>query len=211
MTAHCEAVVQCLGRRFDGLAAPEIVAGNPSGAWLAQAAWLEAASVHAFRRLARELEAHGAPRTLVLRAKACAKDESRHARMMMALAKKRRVAVPRVAAPRSGVRALESVARENAIEGCVGETYGALHAAWLASHETDGDVAAAMAAIAPDELRHAALGWAVAEWIDAKLTRAQRGRVRRARTDAAREIVLHARTQEERTLAEGLMQRLWAA
>jgi len=43
-----------------GLRAPEIACDDPIGAWFAEAAWLEAASVGAFRRLARELRAHGA-------------------------------------------------------------------------------------------------------------------------------------------------------
>ncbi len=211
VSAHCKAELQCLGRKFEGLAAPDVLDEDAFRAWLARAAWLEAASVHAFRRLARELEAYDAPRALVLRAKACARDEGRHARMMTALAKKHGVCPPRVATPPLTVRDLESIARENAVEGCVGETYGALYAAWQAAHEPVGDVAVAMAAIAPDELRHAALGWAVAEWLDTRLTPEQRERVRRARADAARDIIASAQTPHERALARGLMRDLWAA
>ncbi|MEJ7602112.1 MAG: hypothetical protein WKG01_29720, partial [Kofleriaceae bacterium] len=54
------------GRRPAGLALPQRgAARSVAGAWLAEAAWLEAASIHAFLHLARELTAHGAPAWLV--------------------------------------------------------------------------------------------------------------------------------------------------
>jgi hypothetical protein len=211
VTASCETRIMCGGRKLDGLSAPTIDASDERGAWVARMAWLEAASVHAFRRLASELEAHGAPRELVMRAKASARDEVRHARMMKRIAKKHGIAVPRVRVAKLANRDLVSIAIENAVEGCVGETYGALYAAWQAMHERDADVAHAMSAIAPDELRHAALGWAVAEWIDGKLTPFERARVRTARDAAAREILAGTSSHDERVLAEGLMTRLWAA
>lgn len=210
IVAQCETRIFCGGRKFDGLDAPRIE-GSDFGALAARMAWLEAASVHAFRRLARELAAHGAPSELVSRAKACARDEIRHTRTMTKLATKHGVAVPRVTASRAEIRGLESIAIENAVEGCVGETYGALQAAWQASHERDADLAAAMSAIAPDELRHAALGWAVAAWLDTKLDDAERTRVREARFTAARAIVANAPSEDERALAKGLLRELWAA
>ena len=209
VTAHCESRIFCGGRKFDGLDAP-MIAGETLGAWIAKMAWLEAASVHAFRRMARELAAHGAPSELVRCAKACARDEIRHARMMTKLATKHGVTVPPVVASRATIRDLESIARENAVEGCVGETYGALYAAWQATHETDVELATAMSAIAPDELRHAAFGWQVAAWIDAKLDDVERTRVRDARTEAARALVTEARSAQERALAIGLSNALWA-
>ena len=209
--ASCRSQEVCVGgRKFDGIDAPAI-AGESVGAWLARMAWLEAASIPAFRRLARELAAHGAPRALVARARDAARDEIRHARLMARLAKKHGVAVPRVSLPSPQTRDLESIARENAVEGCVAETFGALYAAWQATQERDPEIAQAMAEIAPDELRHAALGWAVAEWLDSKLDAAARERVRAARTDAARELIANVSSASERRLADGLMQQLWAA
>jgi hypothetical protein len=79
------------GRRPSGLTSPSHVAARTAaGAWLAQAAWLEAASVHAFVHLAKELSEHGAPRALVKLALASAKDEVRHTTMMTHLATARR-------------------------------------------------------------------------------------------------------------------------
>src|SRR6185295_19226548 len=130
----------------------------------ARAAWLEAASIHAFRRLVRELRAHGAPDELVLAARSAAKDEARHARLMARLATRFGAKVPRVEWTDRGIRDVEAIARENAVEACVGETYGALAAAWQGEHAPHAEVRDVMRAIAPDELRHAALGWAVDAW-----------------------------------------------
>src|SRR5258708_7229206 len=74
--------IQCAGgRRPHGLGMPR-AAGVGLEAWLAEMAWMEAASVHAFVRLACELEHHGAPRWLVRGAKTAARDEPRHCRPM---------------------------------------------------------------------------------------------------------------------------------
>src|SRR5260221_408672 len=81
-----KAIGLCAGRKLDGLRAPEIACEDPIAAWFAEAAWLEAASIGAFRRLARELRAHGAPAHLIASANVCARDEIRHARMMARLA-----------------------------------------------------------------------------------------------------------------------------
>jgi len=66
-------------------------------------------------------------------------------------------------------RALAAVALENAVEGCVRETFGALVASFQAENATDPEVARLMESIARDETRHAALSWAVADWAEARL------------------------------------------
>jgi hypothetical protein len=211
VTVHCEAVKNCTGRKLDGIAAP-LIPGEPPGAWLARAAWLEASAIFAFRRLARELRAHGAPRALVKAARACARDEIRHARAMGALAKKYGVAIPRVSLGALPVRDLEAIARENAVEGCVSETYGAAVAAWQGTCASDPDVARVMREIAPDELRHAALGWAVDAWITRRLSNDARERVRLARDEATRALLEETRhAREEHALATALAEQLWAA
>jgi hypothetical protein len=63
-------------------------------------------------------------------------------------------------APAPPARSLEELAVENAVEGCVRETYGALTAIWQARTAKDPSVAAAVRRIARDETRHAALSWA---------------------------------------------------
>ena len=211
VTVHCQALQDCTGRKLDGLAAPD-VEGGAFGAWLARAAWLETSAVFAFRRLARELRAHGAPARLIAAARRSARDEIRHARVMTALARARGAVVPPVRVAPAPVRDLETIARENVVEGCVNETYGAAVAAWQAHASNDRDLATAMTGIAPDELRHAALGWAVHGWIETRLAPAARARVRAARDESARALLERTRSSpEEHALATALSAALWAA
>lgn len=161
---------------------------GPVGAWLAESARLEAASVHAFRILRDELTAHGAPVPLRRAAARAARDEVRHARRLTGLARRRGVVPPRAAVAAVGVRRIEALAIENAVEGCVRETYGALVAAWQARAAGDPAVRAVMRGIARDEARHAALGWRVAAWAHDRLDRGARARVTAAKTMAVEEL-----------------------
>jgi hypothetical protein len=80
------------------------------------------------------------------------------------------------------------IALENAVEGCVKETYAALLAHYQAQHVADRSLAAMMSVIAEDETRHAALAWEVAEWLEPRLTDDERAEVQRARTTAIEEL-----------------------
>jgi hypothetical protein len=79
---------------------------------------------------------------------------------------------------------LARLARENAAEGCVRETYGALLATWQAAHAADPEIRAAMGGIAEDETRHAELSWAIHAWATDRLPARERARVERARREA---------------------------
>jgi len=176
----------CAGRRPAGLvAARRSRTRSPVGAYFAEMARMEAASVEAFRILGRELMAHRAPERLRRAARRAAADEILHARIARLLARRfgARPAAVRVEAP--AVRSLFEIALENAVEGCVHETYAALEASWQATAATDPIVREAMKVIAPDETRHGALAWRVAAWIEPRLSRADRTRVRLARASAA--------------------------
>jgi hypothetical protein len=173
------------GRRSAGLRpARARGASSQTGRMLADAAYLEAASVDAFRVLARELEAHGAPARLRARSLRAARDEVRHARTMRALAEKEgaRVAVART--PRRPLRSLEAIALENATEGCVRETFGAAVAHVQGARASDPRLRDAMQRIARDETRHAELSWEVARWLETSLSGAARDRVHAARARA---------------------------
>jgi hypothetical protein len=177
------------GRRPAGLIEPDRISGaGPAGTWLARAAWLEAASIHAFVRLAGELEQHGAPQALVRWALLSAQDEVRHTRTMSRLAARHGAfsPVPEVAPPRP--RSLEALATENVTEGCVRETWGAVIAEWQSRVARDPEVRAAFAVIARDEARHAALAWAVDRWARTKLDSVACARLDAARQAAAREL-----------------------
>jgi hypothetical protein len=172
-----------------------------AGSYFAEIAHLEAAAVVAFRVLRDELRAQGAPKKLVRAAARAARDEIRHARATGALAR-RFGATPRVpvVAPASP-RSLEAMALENAIEGCVRETYGALLATRQARLATDPVVRAAMRRIARDETRHAALSWQVGRWLETRLAPAARRNVALARQTAAAELVTALASEPEASFA----------
>ncbi|WP_147450483.1 ferritin-like domain-containing protein [Corallococcus carmarthensis] len=177
------------GRRPEGLRqAVRGDAGGVLGALFSQAAWLEAASVPAFLRLADELKAHGAPEALVRAARRCAGDEVRHTRAMQALAQRHGATMPEVDLPPFEPRSLEEMLLENAVEGCVRETFGAFIAGWQGRTARDPEVRSTLRAIARDEVRHAELAWAVDAWARQHSSAAQRERLHQARRDALRAL-----------------------
>jgi len=157
-----------IGRRPAGLA-PLGPSAAHLGRHFARVAQLESASVEAFVRLAAELAHHEAPASLQARALEAADDEARHADRTAALARRYGVEpdAPRIAKAKD--RSLLELAIENAMEGCVGEALGAVQAAHAATHAEDPDVARAMATIAEDEARHAALSFDVHDWVRSQL------------------------------------------
>ena len=173
------------GRRPEGWDGGQGPRGRrPLARLLARLAAEEAASVHAFRRLTDELRELGAPAAFVSEATRSMRDEVRHARMMAALARRRGGEPAPLRIGPLPLRGLEAVATENAAEGCVRETYGAALAAWQGAHASDADLRRALAEIAEDETRHAALAWAVADWAEPRLSPAARRRVRGRRREA---------------------------
>ncbi|MET0340654.1 MAG: ferritin-like domain-containing protein [Polyangiales bacterium] len=193
----------CVGRMAAHVDVHEPAAGaSRLGDYLAHSAQLEAASVHAFAQLARELEAHGAPADLVTRAQAARDDEVRHAAEVGALATARggMPGAPTVHA--QAVRTLDAIAIENAVEGCVRETYGALVGAHQAARARDPGLRAAMGRIADDEARHAALSHAVHAWIVGRLDAGARARVLAAQIKAIGALSCAARTEPEHMLRE---------
>jgi hypothetical protein len=189
MTVTC--LQMCTGRLTAGYAAPGCRVARDEGERLAAMAYLEAVSVHAFHRLERELAAHGGPPSLLRDARRARRDEVRHTAMTARLARSRG-ASPRLpdAAARSTepVRPLFEVALENAVEGCVRETYGAVLGLVEAQASPDAELRRAMRSIAADECRHAELAWAVHAWALPRLSSAERERVDRAMRDAIAEI-----------------------
>jgi hypothetical protein len=215
----------CIGRVPEGLT-PRVAqrSKNALGEHLAACAHLEAASVHAFIRLADELCAHGAPKELVERALLAAQDEVRHAQVVSALARFHdgELTAPEVCS--LPLRSLEQIARENAVEGCVRETYGALVGAHQALRASDPYLRDALQSIAADEARHAALSHDVDAWLMARLAGDARARVRAAQRRAIEELLAESLREPEpslhlaaglpsadtsRKLLAGLARELW--
>lgn len=140
------------------------VRGPRSKSALDRMAEAEAASVLAFRAMARELQRFGAPASLVRAALRSAREEREHAEEMIALGARR----PRARTRRMPQRSLYAFARENLREGVVGETIGAAFLRY-----------AGFSRIAREEQRHAALSLRVHRWAIRRLTVGQRERLLR--------------------------------
>ncbi len=169
-------------------------AAQPSevAARLAAAAHLEGASVFAFEALVRELVAHGAPVQLVARARSAQQDEKRHHSAISGLATHLGALVPAVEVEPAGIRTLVEVAIENAVEGCVRETYGAALAALQGESAGNLSLRRAMRTIAVDEAEHASLAWAVDDWARPRLTRRERAQIEAARAQARTQLMATA-------------------
>jgi hypothetical protein len=215
----------CIGRRPHGLRSARGGRGvSAIGEYCARSAELEAASVVAFLELARSLREHGAPGSLVERATRAARDEIRHARTMTRLARRHGAEPrPRRIDAHAGA-SLEALATENAVEGCVVETWGALVGSVQARQAASASLRAKMRRIAADETRHAALSWDLARWFDSQLDAPARARVATARKHAVAQLLAAAQREPEaslraelglpsastaKRLAQGLAATLW--
>lgn len=199
----------CLGRRTAGIDDPTPCDDAALGQVFAERAYLEAVSVHAFARLERELAFHEAPASLRRDARRARRDEVRHTAMTLRLA--RRFGTEGATLPEapeeSAARSLFEIARENAVEGCVRETYGAVMGLLEASVSADADVRDASAKIAGDECRHAELAMDVARWITPRLDASERAAITRAVEEAIAEL----RDRGDRHVVEMLASQVWSA
>lgn len=227
-TIECTYVSYCGegGRRSAGLVSRgDCECDDDVARWFASMAHSEAASVTSFLRLQDELARHGAPEELRARLWDAARDEVRHARAMRRLARGKGVEPKHPEHVKIDARDLEAIARENAVEGCVAETWSALLCAWQARHCKSPELAEIMREIAADETRHAELAWAIDAWARARLDEDARQRIDASRRDAAQRLVAMAselggngmreelglpRPSAARTLASGLQAALWA-
>jgi hypothetical protein len=191
-----------VGRRPAGLAGSALCDRRSAGGYFAEIAHLEAASVTAFRILRDDLRACRAPKKLVHAAARAARDEIRHARSTGALARRFGGTVRRPSIAKRPSRSIEAMAIENAIEGCVRETFGALLATRQAELARDPVVRATMMRIARDETQHAALAWRIAGFLSRKLDAAARQNVERAKRTAVSELLAALRNEPEVTFAE---------
>jgi hypothetical protein len=198
----------CTGRRPAGLEPMGETSADVVLAYFMEMAHLEAASIPAFRILADELAAHGAPVSLRGAARAAARDEVRHAHAVSRIVESIGGRAHAPVVHRGPVRPLVDIAIENAVEGCVGETWGALVAAWQADH-AEPQLRQMFEEIARDEAEHANLGWQVSAWIATRLTPEERARVEAARRTATLALLssLEAAPAEALVAVAGLPRR----
>ncbi|PTL78689.1 ferritin-like domain-containing protein [Vitiosangium sp. GDMCC 1.1324] len=160
-----------VGRRPAGLRASEGVScADALGRHFAEVAHLEAASIHAFLRLREELALLGADVALQDAALLSALEEVMHTDVSTRLAHRFGATPRRPEVETLPLRSLFEVALDNAVEGCVRETFGALVAHHQALNARDAEVRRVMARIAEDETRHADLSWAIDRWAREQLS-----------------------------------------
>jgi len=174
-----------VGRLPHGLCA-EAGAGSASelAEYMAENAYLEAASVAAFLDLEQELGAMGAPDVLISWAARAAREERRHAIHCRALTREfgGSVAVPHI--ERGKKRTPVEIARENAREGLTREAFGALIALHQARFAVHPGVRRVMQEIARDELSHAEFSVALHHYLMSQLDADERDQVEAERQAA---------------------------
>lgn len=74
-----------------------------------------------------------------------------------------------VSKERPSIRSLEEMALENAVEGCIRETFGAYVAHIQAEQAKDKEVRGILRRVAADETMHAGLAWEIHAWAMARL------------------------------------------
>lgn len=163
------------------------------GTFYAGLAYFAQASVHDFDRIAAELAADEAPPQLHVRARACARAATNHGSLLGELATRHGVEVPAVFAPPPLVeddllRPLLERARENVVQGCVREGYGAVVAWHQALAADDSLVRKVFAILAHDGTAHVEFACELRAWFDARLTAEARGILMRAERAAIAEL-----------------------
>ena len=158
------------GRQPTGLvdSAP-LALGPTEGDLFAEMSLHAAAAVIAYRELGRELRAFGAPRSLCDRVRRAAWDSIRHTRFADGLALRfgSEPERPMIHARRS--RTLPELARDNAVDGCIGEAWSASLALWQAEYALAPIVREAMRDFAHDKMRHAQLAWDIHRWATGRI------------------------------------------
>lgn len=170
------------------------------GAWLAEASHAESGSWMALRAVARELKAHDAPRELVAMARGASAAALNNAAMLETLALRWGVRPRQPKVVSIAVRPLESLAAENASQGCVRETWAALEARYQSLAARDPVIRRTMDRVACDGLRHAEFSWAVDAWARRRLERDARNRVEGARLEAVQDLLGALCIEREREL-----------
>lgn len=188
-----------IGRRPEGLVVGDALGTQEAGAFFARMEQLERAAVLAFTRTERELRLHGAPGHFVRDVIRARREEERHVRIAARWRERLGGERASIISPRGAPRDLEALARENAAEGCVHETWGAVLAAAQARAVAEraarrldathvlGALARDLEGIATDEASHAALSHRLDAWARRALSRQARARLDVARARAIEE------------------------
>lgn len=179
----------CIGRRPEGLAKlGRSDTGCAVGDYFAEVAQLEEAAVEAFRVIVLELKHWDAPQALIEQALIAYLDEIRHTAQTGALARRFGAQPQSPQCQPRELRELFAFALDNAVEGCVRETFGAAYARHQASTAGDFEVRRVLRQIASDEERHASLSWQMHQWAMTQLSGEQQQAIFRAQRVAVEQL-----------------------
>ncbi|MRG92478.1 ferritin-like domain-containing protein [Polyangium spumosum] len=159
---------------------------------------MEHASIASFSRFTLQLLALGAPAELVAEAQIASLDEVTHAQVEYAIASRlagRFIGPDKL--PEATARLESDVisfVEALVMEGCVGETLGAAEGQEVLRGVRDDGLRAALAKIAADEERHAALAWKTLQWALGAFGAEAREAAERA---FARALVIHGEDPAE--------------
>lgn len=169
------------------------------GNYFANMATMETAAITAFRYLAQELKAYAAPQVLIDLAEAAILEETEHAEMAGLLAAAYAGQTATLAIADFKLRSLYEIALENALEGCIHETFAAACGWWQAECAAHAIFRTVISHITEEETRHAALSWAIHAWVMPQLSTAQQAHIRQAQLEAITN--LEASFQQETDLS----------
>jgi peroxiredoxin family protein len=158
------------------------------GRYFARAYHAEASAVEAFLELRKELSFHNAPTELIDRCFLAAKEEVVHAQMMAKLAELHQGQLPDLSFGEFEPRTLLELALDNAVEGCIFETFSALKILRQAQKATDSVIAQTLNSIAKDECNHAELSWDIHRYLMTKLSNEEQTLVQKAQKEAVIKI-----------------------
>lgn len=159
------------------------------GQYLADMTAMETAAITAFDYLTRELEAYDAPEALIARARQAVLEEARHAEMAGLLSASYEAEMTEVTVDDFSLRSLYDIALENAVEGCVNETFAAACGLWQSEYAQLEVFREVIAHITDEEMGHAELSWAIHQWVMPQLSQVEQEQIRVAQAEAVESLV----------------------
>ena len=172
------------------------------GSYFARVSNAEASSIAAFLQLRKELAFHNAPKELLDRCFLAAKQEVDHARVMVQLAENHQGKLAPFIFGKFEPRTLLDLALDNAVEGCIFETFSALKLLQQAQNSNHPVLAQTMQQIALDEVAHAELAWDIHKYLLTKLSTEERSIVRKAQRDAVQKLMNNLDSHQQFTSGE---------
>ena len=98
-------------------------------------------------------------------------------------------------------RSLYELALDNAVEGCIFESFSALKAQYQAQYATDQRILTTMKVIARDETNHAQLAWDIHHYLMAQLDESERLQILEAQREASQQLIEQTRIDSSRNNA----------